>query len=132
MIPPARHFLLRQVRGGPLVPARLWWCDHEPGEPENKLDRGRLSPFPRADIAGLEVDPQLIFDRTFSATDHRPGIDPNHWKYPVPITEAEYRYQFDRMRWAELHAPRDPTLTPKRRVDPSQFELPNFDRENAG
>jgi hypothetical protein len=129
-IPPPRYFLMRQRRDGPLVPARLWWCDHDPADPDNKLDRG-YSPYPRADIAGLEVDPQHIFDRTMSQTDLRPGVPATHWKYPQPITETEYRYQFERMRWAERNAPQDPTLRPKAPVDPRQAPLPDFNRENA-
>ena len=54
------HFMMRARRNGPLVPARLWLCDFEPGSPENKLDRGRLSPYPRADLAGIEVPPEQV------------------------------------------------------------------------
>lgn len=130
-LPAPRHFLMRQRRDGPLVPARLWWCDHDPADPENKLDRGRLSVYPRADIAGNEVDPERIFERTYGGSEARPAISPTHWKYPKPITEAEYRFQFDRMRWAERNRPDDPTLRPKAAVDPREAPLPNFERENA-
>lgn len=127
---PPCYYLLRVKRDGPLVPARLQWLDHEPGVPENKLDRGRFSVYPAADIAGAEVDPELLFDRLFSHDDPRPGIAATHWKYPEPISEAMYRWHFERMRWAERNRPDDPVLRPRQRVDPGQIEI-NFDREHA-
>jgi hypothetical protein len=120
---PPQYFLMRARRMGPLVPARLWWCDYEPGEPTNKLDRGNLSPYPRADIAGDECDPLELRERL--------AWPQGHWKYCQPITETEYRYQVQHLRWAENNRPDDPRLTPKQAVDPSQLALPNFDRENA-
>ncbi len=126
-----RYFMLRLRRDGPLVPGRLRWLDHEPGEPDNKLDRGRLSIFPFVDIAGAEVPPEELFERLYSATDGRSAIAPSHWKYAAPVTEAEYRYQLSRLEWAKHHRPQDPTLRPRRAVDPAQIALPNFDRENA-
>lgn len=125
-----QYFMLRLTRLGPLVPARLWWCDHEPGVPDNKLDRGHRSIFPCCDIAGTEeIDPQVIFDRLYSATDMRSAIAVSHWKYAAPTTEAEYRHQLAILAWAEQHSPSDPRLTPKRRVDARQIALPDFSRE---
>lgn len=128
MIEP-RHYMMRRRRGGPLVPARLWQCDHEPGEPENVLDR---PPYWRADIGDTEVDPHEVLDRCWSPTakDLRPGYPPRHWKYAAPITEARYRQEIERLRWAETHRPTDPGLQANRRVDPRQTPLPNFTREN--
>jgi len=118
------HYLLRAVRFGPLVPARLWWCDHGPDDPaDNKLDRGRLSVYPRADIAGVEVEPEQITDRQ-----HRPAT---HWAALQTITEAEYRYQIARLRWAERSAPDDATLRPRRAVDPASVPVPDFTREQT-
>ena len=149
-MPPARYFLLRLTRDGPLVPARLRWIDHEPGEAENKLDRGRIVPFPIADIAGAEADPEIILDRIgvrrprgdagIMAHEARAALADvaslvprplTHWAHAQPITEAEYTFQFRRMRWAENNRPDDPVLKPRGRVDPMQMPLPNFDRENA-
>lgn len=127
-----QYFMLRLRRTGPLVPARLWWCDHEPGEPNNKLDRGRLSVFPCADVAGAEVPPEQVLERLWSlTTGGRPGIVPTHWKYPEPITEAEYRYQVARLEWAKRNRPTDPALQPRREVNPADLPLPDFTRENA-
>ena len=127
----ARYFVLRVVRGGPLVPARLWFCDSEPGVPENKLDRGRLSLYPRADIAGTEVPPEHLADRLFSLTDPRPAHPPTHWRYAKPITEPEYRWRFDSMRWAEQNQPDAPVLQPRRKLAAADLPVPDFEREEA-
>ncbi len=127
-----RYYLLRAVRYGPLVPARLRWLDHAPEDPEtNKLDRGRLSIVVCADIAGTEVEPEQIMERLWSETDFRPGILPGHWRYPKPITEAEYHYQVARLRWAEAHRPEDAALRARRAVDPAAVPIPSFEEENA-
>lgn len=121
---PPLYYLVRQVRFGPLVPARLRWLDHAPEDPaENKLDRGRLSIVVCADIAGTEVEPEQITDR-----EHRPA---SHWGALQPITETEYRYQLTRLRWAEAHRPEDAALRPRRAVDPATVPIPDFTRENA-
>jgi hypothetical protein len=121
---PPRYFLLRLKRDGPLVPGRLRWLDHAPEDPpDNKLDRGNHSIVACADIAGAEVPPEELIERTWWAS--------THWKYTQPISEAEYGYQMQRLLWAERHRPDDPVLRPRRALDPAQIPLPNFDRENA-
>lgn len=125
----ARHFVLRVTRYGPLMPARLWWCDHEPGVPENRLDRGRLSLYPRADIAGVEVPPEELADRLFSMSDPRPAHPPSQWRYAKPISLEEYRWRFDSMRWTEQHRPDDPVLKPRRRLAAADLPPPDFSRE---
>ena len=127
----ARHFVMRVARYGPLVPARLWFCDSEPGVPENKLDRGRLSLYPRADIGGVEVDPEQLADRLYSMTDPTPAHPPSHWRFAKAISEAEYRWRLDSLRWLEQTRPDDPQLKPRRRLAASDLPLPDFDRENA-
>lgn len=148
MVPAPRHFIMRLTREGPLVPARLQWLDHEPGAPDNELDRGRLSPFPYVDIAGAETDPDVLLDRLGFRRRGDAGSLPHevlaafanaalvprpvgHWAYAQPVSEDEYDFQFRRMRWAENNRPNDPVLKPQRKVDPAQLPLPNFDRENA-
>jgi len=125
----ARHFLLRVTRYGPLVPARLWWCDSEPGVPDNKLDRGRLSLYPRADIAGIEVEPDLLGDRLCSLTDPRPANPITHWRYAKPISAEEYRWRFDALRRVEALRPDDPLLQTRRRLAAADVEVPDFSRE---
>jgi hypothetical protein len=119
-----RHFLMREVRFGPLVPARLYWLDHEPGEPSNKREGSRWPVYIAcADVAGVEVEPERITDRM-----HRPA---SHWGALQPIAEADYRYQLARLRWAEGSAPDDPTLRSRRKVDPASVKLPTFEREQS-
>jgi hypothetical protein len=125
------YFLLRVTRHGPLVPARLWWCDSEPGNPDNKLDRGRLSIYPRADIAGLEVPPEQLADRLFSMTDPRPAHPPSHWRYAEPVSATEYQFWFERMRWVEEVRPDDPLLKPRRRLAAADVAVPDFGREES-
>lgn len=123
MNPPA-HYLMRQVRLGPLVPARLHWLDHEPGVPENKREGSRWPVLILcADIAGVEVEPEQITDRG-----HRPAA---HWGALQSITEAAYRYEIARLRWAEGSAPADPALRPRRKVDPASVAMPSFERERT-
>lgn len=119
-----RYYLMRQVRYGPLVPARLYWIDHEPGEPSNKRESSRWPVYILcADVAGVEVEPEMLIERTWAPM--------AHWKYPQAITEIEYRYQIARLRWAERASPSDPTLRPRRKVDPASVALPSFEKENA-
>lgn len=128
----AWHFVLRVARHGPLVPARLFWCDHGPDDPpENKLDRGRLSLYPRADIAGVEVEPELLADRLYSMADPTPAHPPTHWRFAKAISEAEYRWRLDSLRWAEQNRPDDPGLKPRRRLAAADVEVPDFSREEA-
>ena len=148
MIAP-RHYLIRLRRDGPLVPARLQWLDHEPGEPTNKLDRGALVPFPAVDIAGKEVEPELLIERVIFQPNRRgdmlkqpaslladflaqPGGSAplTHWRYAQPISEAEYRHQLTKRSWAAIHRPRHPVLQPRQRVDPQQLPIPDFTREH--
>jgi hypothetical protein len=126
------HIMLRVTRLGPLVPARIWLCDHDPADESNKRDRGNLSIYPRAEIAGDEVDPDILQrDRLMSPTDWRPAYAVGHWKYPSPVSAAEYRYQIARRAWAERHQPADPTLRPRKKIDVAQLPLPSFERESA-
>lgn len=129
-LPAPRYFMIRVRRDGPLTPAKLWLCDHAPGEPDNKLDRGNLSIYPRAEIAGKEVDPELLFDRVFSHTDWQPAYAVSHWKFASTITETEYRYRVAHLTWAQQHRPGDPTGHARKPLDAAQMPLPNFEREN--
>lgn len=144
-----RHFLMRVTRYGPLVPARLHWCDSEPGVPENKLDRGRLSLYPRADIGGVEADPDILFDRlgfrrrgdsgslpyeVLPALSDPKRLAPRplgHWAYTKPISPEEYRWRFEALRRVEALRPDDPVLRTRRRLTGEDVEVPNFGREEA-
>lgn len=119
---PARYFLLRRVRFGPLVPARLVEIDHEPGEPDNPRDRWPATLL-CADIAGEVVPPEEITDRFYWPRDH--------WKWAEPVSEEVYRYHFDRMRRAEAAGDPDPMLRSRQRVRAADVPLPSFAEENA-
>jgi len=137
-----RHFLLRCYRATALVPARLRWISHEPGEPDNHLDRGRLSPFPLVEVAGRSVPPEFLLERLGMLATNGDVVQPadvllarlavaspipvTHWKYPQPIGRAEYDYQIARLGWAERNRPSDPTLRPRQPVDPNTFQPPLF------
>jgi hypothetical protein len=145
----ARHFLLRVTRYGPLVPARLWWCDHDPADPGNTLDRGRLSLYPRADIAGVETDPDILLDRLGFRRRGDSGSLPSevlpaladpkrltprplgHWAYTKPIGPEEYRWRFDALRRTEERNPNDPVLRTRQRLTGEDVEVPDFSREEA-
>lgn len=47
-------FIIKLHKRAPPVPARIYLCDHEPGEPDNKLDTGSIL---MAEIAGRNADP---------------------------------------------------------------------------
>lgn len=101
------YFLIRLVRHGPMIAARIYWCDHEPGNPENKLDRWPI-PFLAGEVAGEDVDPLGIWlarDRT-------------------PIDSAEYRFRDADRRWVEEFAPHEPLAKPLRKADLMQAPLP--------
>ena len=99
----------------------IQWLDHEPGEPGNPRDRWPAA-IRRSTSPG-RWSPEDLTDRF-----HWPA---GHWKYAQPVTAAQYRHAFDRLRWAERNRPEDPTLRPRRRVSADQVLLPSFDRENA-
>jgi hypothetical protein len=111
------YYLMRVRRGGPLVPARLQYIDHEPGEPDNKRDRWPPE-IPFVDIAGEVRTPEELLERF--------GVIQGHWRTLEPITEAEYRFRLRHMRWAETHQPEHPTVRPRRKADPRTYPLPKF------
>ena len=118
----ARHYVLRLVRGGPLVPARLQEINTEPNEPDNHRDRWPAL-LQVVDVAGEVVPPEELTERFHWA--------PGHWKSLTPISRAEYDHRLAMMRWAERNSPDDPRLKARRRVDREKMPLPRFDRENA-
>jgi hypothetical protein len=97
-----------KLRSGAVeVAARIFWCDHEPGEPENKLER----PFLDAEINAERVPPSWVWERRGRA-----------------ITEADYRYLIALGKWAREHAPHEPAANPREAVDWLTAPIPSFDR----
>lgn len=119
---PARYFIMRVTRYGPLVPARLMEIDTEPGEPDNPRDRWPATIL-CADIAGEVVPPEQLTDRFF--------WQPPHWKHVKEISQREYEHLFALMRRAETDDPTAPVLRPRQRVRAADVTLPSFAEENA-
>jgi hypothetical protein len=103
--PEAGHWLVRLVKGGPMVPARIIRAqttqDPITGEPMDRPAHWH------AEIGGDVVAVDAVW--------HRRG---------QPISEAEYRYRLAEMAWAKDHAPAEPIASPRARVDFSTMPLP--------
>jgi len=102
--PQPGHWMVRLVRGGPYVPAKIERINHEPGNPANKLDTG---PVLLALIGGEPVDPLEIWHRRGRA-----------------IGAAEYAYQLEDYLWCRAHAPDEPKANPRTPIDPLTGKLP--------
>lgn len=85
------------------VAARIFWRDHEPGEPENKLER----PFLDAEINGERVPPSQVWERRGRV-----------------ITEADYRFLVADRAWAAQHKPTLPEANPREAIDPLVSPIP--------
>jgi hypothetical protein len=86
------------------VPAAIWRCEHEPGDPENILDTG---PVFVAAIAGEDVDPLTVWTMR-----------------KRPITEAEYRFRLADQAWLRRARPDDPKSNPRQSVDLKTMRAP--------
>lgn len=104
--PKPGFYLLRTVKGGPLVPARITYeptRDPETGEP---LDR---SWYWRAEIAGKQLaDPAIDFLEA--------KVDQVWWR-GKPIGLAEFRYRMDSLAWARQHDEHAPEARPYEPID---------------
>jgi hypothetical protein len=90
--------MVRLTRYGPEIPASITRIDHEPGDPDNKLDTG---PIFVANIGLKEVDPLRVW---WMARRRR-------------ISEAEHRYQMARLAWMRDYDPFRPEMVPTEPVD---------------
>jgi hypothetical protein len=91
-------FVGKLRRRGPDIPASIEQIDHEPGEPDNKLDTGPIF------IATIGLDAADPLD--VMAMRRRRAID-----------QAEYDYRMARLAWARDYAPHEPEARPDRAVD---------------
>lgn len=100
------YWQIRLHRNGPWVPARTYWCDHEPGVPDNKLDRWPL-PYLAGELIGDPADPVDIL----AARWRRPLVA---W-VGLTITQ-EYAFQVELCRHAAEYesAAREPLAQPRR------------------
>jgi hypothetical protein len=111
--PIAGYYAMSLVRGGPLVPVKIWF-----GRPV--LDGDELDRSPRwcCEIdrkTDREVDgirELLDFDRAWP------------WCARKPIDEATYRYMVAHADWAVEHRPEHPKATPRKAVDWLNSSLP--------
>jgi hypothetical protein len=108
--PECGFWLVKRGRNTPQVPARIFWCDHEPNEPTNILDRWPI-PFLAAEIAGKPVDLDEVW--------HRKG---------TPITEKEYLFLMAERAWLQKYQPNDPLANPDKPVRIADIPLPDWSR----
>lgn len=101
--PEVGFWMIKLSRGGVEVPASISYCDHEPGEPDNKLE----TPFLDAEIAGDRVPPNEVW--------HRRGRQ---------ITAQEHAFQVADMQHAKAYRPGDPKAEPRKPIDLLQAPLP--------
>lgn len=106
--PKPGYWLIRLVKGGPLVPAciRIVETTFEPDEPSNDM-RGTRSSFPAAFVNDEPVD----IDRVWLTRG-------------APITADEYAFRCADAAWAVKHAPNEPAARPTQRVDLRQLPIP--------
>jgi hypothetical protein len=105
------YWTIKWHRRGPPIPARTFWCDHEPGDKENKLDQ----PFLAGEIAGNVVDPlDIIANRDRAPLQPRGGL----------TVEREYAFQVADIRHARQWRPHEPIANPRHRVRLSRLPIP--------
>jgi hypothetical protein len=143
------YWMVRLRRDGPEVPARLFWCDHEPGIPENKLDRWPM-PYLQGQIGTDLADPyeiwaMLEFVEATPAEQRRMANPPPADRAPrsgrqqalqtAPmakwrqerarrITEADWRYEIADLEHAQKWRPEEPKVRPKERIRLDQLPIP--------
>jgi hypothetical protein len=101
--PQCGFWMVRYRRFTAEVPARIWWCPHEPGNPGNLLE----VPVLAAEIAAESVDPTTVWTMK-----------------KRPIDEAEYRYRVADAAWLKVAQPDDPKVNPRRPVDLTTMKAP--------
>jgi hypothetical protein len=98
----AGHYLICLGKGRPWIAARIVGpLDHEPGNPDNLLDRSPLCLPLVADILGDDCDPLDVWCA---------------WRREE-TTEADYRFRCADAGWSRQHAPSEPQAQPKRQID---------------
>lgn len=103
--PQPGYWMIRCCRLCPEVAARIWLCDHEPGDESNKVDQ----PYIQGQIATDLTDPIAI------------------WTSPKREISREYfERELDWHRWAMRNAPTHPDRNYKRPVDRKAMPAPRF------
>jgi hypothetical protein len=141
-------WMVRCCRHCPEVAARIWLCDHEPGDPENTVDQpywqGQigLDLVPPADVWKMlefcEAEPEeqrQMADPGEVARAPRSGRRPALTTAPMAlwkqqrarrISAAEFEAQIRWLRWAETNAPNRPEFTYRKPVDLAAVPIPRF------
>ena len=88
----------RLVRGGPWVPACIWW---ERGDIDSESGHQMSDDVFRCVVNGRDCDPDEQWN----------------WIGGNPITEAEYHFMVDDALHAQAHRPDDPKATPGKPID---------------
>lgn len=101
------HVLIKMVKRGPHVAARIFWCDHEPGFPDNKLDRWPV-PFLAAEIDGRPAAVERVW----------------HAVWEQKITESEYRFRVADSEHAKRWRPNEAIAQPTKPVDLRSLPIP--------
>ena len=142
------HWMVRCCRRCPEVAARIWLCDHEPGEPANVLDQPYLQGQLGLDLTDpaeiwamlefCEASPDARALMTDPPLSHR---IPQHgraygwstapmalWKQQRArrISARDYERQIAWLGWADRNAPTHPDYTYRQPVDPTLAPLPIF------
>lgn len=94
--PEPGFFVLRLVKGGPLVPAVIWRpCPVEVDPFEGIIQPLDRYPHLQARILDRDVHPETV------------------WAAGRAVPRAEWQYLVARAEWARMWAPRDPLANPK-------------------
>jgi hypothetical protein len=97
------------VKGGVMVPARIWM--HQPVDEETG---------------------DLVGDETLQCEVDGRYADPNAqwtWLAGAPISEAEFNYLTAKRQWSEDYAPHEPYANPRQPVDWLAVPTPSFTKE---
>jgi hypothetical protein len=143
-------WMVRCCRHCPEVAARIWLCDHEPGIPENKLDRpfwqGQigldLTPpddvwamvwfceAPREEQARLSKPLNLRVDVAAGRVARSETAPVALWKRERArrISQGEFGRQIAWLKWAERNAPRHPEFSYRTPVTVADAPIPRFGR----
>lgn len=99
-------YAMSLVRGGPLVPVRIWFgLPILDGEELDRSPRWCCEIDRRTDRAADGVRELLDFDRAWP------------WCARKPITEADYLFMVSHADWATEHQPDHPKASPRTAVD---------------
>ena len=98
-------WLVRCCRRCPPVAARIYWCSHEPGYPDNEIDQ----PYLQGQL-GLDLVP------------------PNEvWLLRgIEITADEFDHQVRLLRWLADNRPTDPRVCYREPVDLAAIPIPRW------